>query len=145
MSKGIVFVALLAGGLGWLTATWAAELSGELKDRNSIARNGDLRLGLAKQGFDLSLHRYLKRIGSATSDEVAKWSKRVLEAQRSLRTEPELQLLEQHRDRMLRLQRLALSRHRDSGGGFEKLDIEEAQYLLVEADCWLSAAKAGND
>lgn len=146
MSKRIVFVALLAGGLGWLTATWAEESAGQHLVVKAMAKNAGMRATMAESSFERSLNLYQKSFGTANdSSGVAKWSKRVLDARRNMKIESELLLLEQHRDRMRRLHKIAMAMYSGTNDEAEKLDLEEAQYLFVEAECWVNEAKAASN
>jgi hypothetical protein len=134
-------VALLAGGMGWMTATWAADVA---KDRpQTLAELSNARLRLAHAGFEMSLASYGKLDGSVNARQVAEWSKRVVAVVRAENDQEKLRKsLEEHRDQMQKLFETAI-RKQNAGFG-SKLDSLEAEYPLLEAESWLLEANAGN-
>ncbi|HXT61045.1 MAG TPA: hypothetical protein VN699_20570 [Pirellulales bacterium] len=140
MSKRTLVVALLAVGAGWVAMTWAAEGSGK-----TVAELREARLALAKRGFDLSLEAYGKlEYDRTTLSEIAEWSKRAVEVERQGGDKAKLrQSLEEHRDRMQRLfdMVVAMQKH----GMLSEIDAIQAEYPLLEAECWVAEAKSASN
>lgn len=137
MSKKNIFTAVvLAGAIGWLAGTRADDPRPAIDAPRPEGELIKQKLALAKRGFDQASLANQNRLLKLAPAQLAEWSKRIVEAEMASRgRETEIELVAAHRDRLRNV--AEFTRKQFDDGVISLIEVNEADYQLLEAESWL--------